>query len=43
MAIEFLGKWEFSMSEYGETAGGAGNVFLKAAIVDAARKALAYL
>jgi hypothetical protein len=40
---EFLGKWGFSISEYGEIVDGTGIVVLKAATVDAVKKALTYL
>ncbi|MGB0466642.1 MAG: gamma-mobile-trio protein GmtX [Pontibacterium sp.] len=40
---EFLGKWEFSISEYGEIVDGTGTVVLRAATVDAVKKALTYL
>jgi hypothetical protein len=40
---EFLGKWGFSISKYGEIVDGVGNVVLKAATVDAVKKALTYL
>lgn len=37
---EFLGKWNFSISEYGEIIDSSGTVVLKAATVDAVNKAL---
>ncbi|WP_286306125.1 gamma-mobile-trio protein GmtX [Methylophaga marina] len=37
---EFLGKWGFSISEYGEIVDGNSKVVLKAATVDAVNKAL---
>jgi hypothetical protein len=40
---EFLGKWGFSISEYGAIVDGTGIVVLKAATVDAVKKALTYL
>ncbi|MEW8474565.1 MAG: gamma-mobile-trio protein GmtX [Candidatus Thiodiazotropha endolucinida] len=40
---EFLGKWGFSISEYGEILDGTGSVVLKAATLNAVKKALSYL
>lgn len=40
---DFLGKWGFSISEYGEIVDGNGAVVLRAATVDAVKKALTYL
>lgn len=40
---EFLGKWGFSLSEYGEIIDSSGNVVLRPATVDAVKKALTYL
>lgn len=40
---EFLGKWSFSISEYGEIVDNTGTVVLRAATVDAVKKALTYL
>lgn len=40
---EFLGKWGFSISEYGEIVDNTGTVVLRAATVDAVKKALTYL
>lgn len=40
---EFLGKWDFTVSEYGEIVDGAGTVVLRAATVDAVKKALTFL
>jgi hypothetical protein len=40
---EFLGKWSFSLSEYGEIIDSSGNVVLRPATVDAVKKALTYL
>jgi hypothetical protein len=40
---EFLGKWDFSISEYGEIVDNTGTVVLRAATVDAVKKALTYL
>lgn len=40
---EFLGKWEFSISKYGEIVDGSGSVVLRTATVDAVKKALTYL
>lgn len=40
---QFLRKWEFSISEYGEVIDGNDNVVLKAATADAVKKALTYL
>lgn len=40
---EFLGKWDFTVSEYGEIVDGTGTVVLRAATVDAVKKALTYL
>lgn len=40
---EFLGKWSFSLSEYGEIIDSSGNIVLRPATVDAVKKALAYL
>jgi len=40
---EFLGKWAFSVSEYGEILDGTGTVVLRAATVDAVKKAITYL
>jgi len=43
LSEQFLAKWQFSISEYGEVIDGNGTVVLKAATVDAVRKALAQL
>lgn len=40
---EFLGKWEFTVTEYGEIVDNTGAVVLRAATVDAVKKALTYL
>jgi PIN domain nuclease of toxin-antitoxin system len=40
---EFLCKWGFSVSEYGEVVDGVGTVVLRPSTVDAVKKALAYL
>lgn len=40
---EFLGTWGFSVSEYGEVLDGNGTVVLRAATVDAVKKAITYL
>jgi hypothetical protein len=40
---QFLAKWQFSISEYGEVIDGNSTVVLKAATVDAVKKALAQL
>lgn len=40
---EFIGKWGFSISEYGEIVDGSGTIVLRAATVDAVKKALTYL
>lgn len=40
---EFLGKWDFARSEYGEIVDSKGAVVLRAATVDAVKKALAFL
>ena len=40
---QFLSKWLFSISEYGEVIDGNSAVVLKTATVDAVKKALAYL
>lgn len=40
---EFLGKWEFSASEYGEIIDSTGTVVLRAATIEAVKKALTYL
>lgn len=40
---EFFGKWGFSISEYGEIVDNTGVVVLRAATVDAVKKALSYL
>lgn len=40
---EFLDKWGFSISEFGEVVDSTGSVVLKAATVDAVNKALTYL
>jgi hypothetical protein len=40
---EFLGKWEFSITEYGEFVDSSGNVVMRVATKDAIKKALAYL
>ena len=40
---EFLGKWEFSVSEYGEVVDSSGAIVLRAATIDAVKKALTYL
>ena len=40
---EFLGKWGFSITEYGEFVDGSGNVVMRAATKDAIKKALSYL
>lgn len=40
---EFLVKWNFSVSEYGEILDSSDSVVMKAATVDAVKKALAYL
>lgn len=40
---EFLDRWRFAISEYGEIVDGTGTVVLKAATVDAVKKALAFL
>ena len=43
ISTEFLGKWDFSISEYGEIVDANETVVLKIATVDAIRKALTYL
>ncbi len=40
---QFLGKWGFSTSEYGEILDSTGTVVLRAATVDAIKKSLTYL
>ncbi len=40
---EFLGKWRFSVSEYGEIVDDTRTVVLRAATVDAVKKSLTYL
>ena len=40
---QFLAKWQFSLSEYGEFIDSDNNVVLKAATVDAVKKALTHL
>lgn len=40
---DFLGKWHFTISEYGEIRDQDGKVVLKAGTVDAVKKALTYL
>ncbi|MFE8070127.1 gamma-mobile-trio protein GmtX [Marinobacteraceae bacterium S3BR75-40.1] len=40
---EFLNKWGFSISEYGEIIDDSGTVVMRAATVDAVKKALTYL
>ncbi len=40
---QFLAKWQFSITEYGEFIDGDNNVVLKAATVDSVKKALTYL
>ncbi len=40
---QFLAKWQFSISEYGEVIDDNGNVVLKATTEDAVKKALTYL
>ncbi|PSJ42737.1 hypothetical protein C7I36_08690 [Zobellella taiwanensis] len=37
---EFLGKWDFSISEFGEVVDSSGAVVLRAATIDAVKKAL---
>lgn len=37
---EFLGKWDFSISEFGEVVDSSGTVVLRAATIDAVKKAL---
>jgi len=43
LSEQFLAKWQFSISEYGEIIDGNSTVVLKAATVDAVKKALAQL
>jgi hypothetical protein len=40
---EFLEKWGFAISEYGEIVDSTGTVVLRAATADAIKKALTYL
>ena len=40
---EFLDKWRFAVSEFGEIIDSSGSVVLKAATVDAVKKALKYM
>lgn len=40
---EFLDKWQFAVSEFGEIVDSSGSVVLKAATVDAVKKALKYM